>query len=216
MARLKVAVLISGRGSNLQALMTACADPAFPAEIVQVISNRPEAAGLSRAREAGIPAAVIDHRDYASREEFDAAIDAALTRVSAGLVCLAGFMRLFSAGFVNAWRDKIINIHPSLLPAFPGRNTHERVLAAGALVTGCTVHFVRPEMDRGPVILQAAVSVEPGDTPESLAARVLKAEHRIYPEAVRLIAEGRVQVMGEAVTIDGAPAPKVLPADPNG
>ena len=163
MARLKLAVLISGRGSNLQALIEACDDPGFPAEIVAVISNVAGAAGLARAESAKIPTMVIDHRDFASREAFDAALDSAIKKTGAGLVCLAGFMRLLSEGFVDKWHDRVINMHPSLIPAFTGRNTHERVLKAGVRITGCTVHFVRAEMDKGPIIAQAAVPVHADD-----------------------------------------------------
>ena len=214
MARLKIAVVISGRGSNLQALIDACADPGFPAKIVSVISNVPGAAGLERAKSAGLPCRVIDSRDFKQRAEFDAALDAALNESGAKLVCLAGFMRLLSEGFVAKWRDWVINIHPSLIPAFTGLNTHERVLKAGARFTGCTVHFVRPEMDKGPIIVQAAVAVRPDDTPESLADRVLEAEHRIYPEAVRLIALNRVRVRGDVVLVDGARAPGGILVNP--
>jgi len=214
MARLKIAVVISGRGSNLQALIDSCADSSFPAGIVAVISNVPGAPGLARAERAGIRTDVIDSRGFPRRADFDAALDAGLAASGAELVCLAGFMRLLSDGFVTKWRDKIINIHPSLLPAFPGLNTHERVLQAGVRFTGCTVHFVRPEVDSGPIIVQAAVPVRGGDTPESLAARVLKAEHIIYPEAVRLIALGRVRVQGDSVAIDGAAAPDAVLVNP--
>ena len=214
MARLKIAVVISGRGSNLQALIDSCADRSFPAGIVAVISNVPGAPGLARAERAGIRTDVIDSRGFPRRADFDAALDAGLAASGAELVCLAGFMRLLSDGFVTKWRDKIINIHPSLLPAFPGLNTHERVLQAGVRFTGCTVHFVRPEVDSGPIIVQAAVPVRGGDTPESLAARVLKAEHIIYPEAVRLIALGRVRVQGDSVAIDGAAAPDAVLVNP--
>jgi phosphoribosylglycinamide formyltransferase-1 len=205
MARLRVGVLISGRGSNLQALMAACAAADFPAEIVTVISNRAEAGGLEHARCAGIPSTVIRHRDYAEREAFDRALDAALRQAGAELVCLAGFMRLLTPGFVEAWRDRMINIHPSLLPSFPGLHTHERALAAGVRFTGCTVHFVRLETDSGPIIVQAAVPVLSGDDPDRLAARVLAAEHRTYPLALRLVAEGRARVVDERVEVGGAP-----------
>jgi len=215
MARLKIAVVISGRGSNLQALIDACADPAFPAEIVSVISNVPGAAGLARAEAAGLPRHVIDSRDFKDRDAFDAALDESLRQSGAKLVCLGGFMRLLSEGFVAKWRDRVINIHPSLIPAFTGLNTHERVLKAGARFTGCTVHFVRPEMDKGPIIIQAAVPVRPDDTTESLAERVLGAEHRIYPEAVRLIALNRVRVRGDVVLVDGASAPEGILVNPS-
>jgi phosphoribosylglycinamide formyltransferase-1 len=203
-ARLRVAVLVSGRGSNLQALIDACASDAFPAEIVAVISNNPGAAGLERARRAGIPATVVDHRQFADRTAFDAALQAALDEAKAAFVCLAGFMRLLTPGFVATWRDRMINIHPSLLPAFPGLDTHARALAAGVRFAGCTVHFVRDETDTGPIVVQAAVPVLPGDTAETLAARVLEAEHRAYPLALRLVAEGRVRVAGERAIVDAA------------
>jgi phosphoribosylglycinamide formyltransferase 1 len=202
-ARLKVAVLISGRGSNLQALIEACAAPTSPAEIALVLSNRADAIGLDHAARAGIARTVIAHRDFATREEFDRALDKALRAAGIELVCLAGFMRMLSAEFVTAWRDRLINIHPSLLPSFRGLDTHARALAAGVRFAGCTVHFVRPAMDEGPIIAQAAVPVLPGDDAEKLAARVLTAEHRIYPLAVRLIAEGRVRVVDERVEIAG-------------
>jgi phosphoribosylglycinamide formyltransferase-1 len=197
MARLKLGVLISGRGSNLQALIDACAAPDFPAEIALVIANKADVAGLDRAKTAGIPARVISHR----APGFEEALDGALRDAGVALVCLAGFMRVLSAGFVARWRDRLINIHPSLLPAFPGLHTHRRALEAGAKTAGCTVHFVRAAVDAGPIILQAEVPVLPGDDETSLAARVLAEEHRIYPRAVRLIAEGRVRIKGETVEI---------------
>lgn len=206
MARLKVAVLISGRGSNLQALIDACADPRFPAEIVLVLSNEPDVEGLERARRAGIPIRVISHRAFPDRAAFDGALDQALRDAGSELACLAGFMRLLGAVFVEAWRDRLVNIHPSLLPAFKGLNTHERALAAGVRFTGCTVHFVRPAMDDGPIIVQAVVPVLPDDDAGRLARRVLAAEHRAYPLALRLIAEGRARVVEERVTIDGGSA----------
>lgn len=202
-ARLKVGVLISGRGSNLQALIDACADPQFPAEIVMVISNKSDALGLDRAAKAGIPTRIIEHRTFPTREAFDTALDEALRAAEVELVCLAGFMRILTPGFVAAWRDKLINIHPSLLPAFRGLHTHERALSAGARCHGCTVHFVRPELDDGPIIVQAKVSVLPGDDADALATRVLELEHRCYPLALKLIAEGRVRIVGERVLIDG-------------
>jgi phosphoribosylglycinamide formyltransferase-1 len=204
LTRLRTAILISGRGSNMQALVESCSAPDAPAEIVLVISNEPAAPGLAWAAAKGIPTKVIHHRDFADRPAFDATIDATLRTAGIQLICLAGFMRILTDKFVEDWRDRMINIHPSLLPAFKGLDTHARALAAGARQHGCTVHFVRPEMDTGPIIGQAAVPVEPGDTPETLAARVLKAEHRIYPLALRWIAEGRVRVEGEQVLLDGA------------
>ncbi len=203
MARLKCAVLISGRGSNLQALLDACAKPGFPAEIVAVVSNRADAGGLERARAAGVATRVIDHREFAEREAFDAALDAALRKMGAEFICLAGFMRLLGAAFVTAWPNRILNIHPSLLPAFKGLDSHEQALAAGVRLTGCTVHFVRAELDDGPIVVQAAVPVHPGDDTERLAARVLEAEHRCYPLALRLVAEDRARVEGSRVVLDG-------------
>ena len=205
MARLKIAVLISGRGSNLQALIDSCAQPDFPAEITLVMANRADAAGLQRAADAGIPTQVIPHKNYPDRETFDSAMTAALEQAGVGLVCLAGFMRLLTPGFVEHWRDRLINIHPSLLPSFPGLHTHERALAQGVRFGGCTVHFVRAEMDNGPIIVQAAVPVLANDDADTLAARVLEAEHRAYPLALRLVAEGRVNVIGERTEVSGAP-----------
>jgi len=201
--RLKLAVLISGRGSNLQALIDATLQPDFPAQIARVISNDPDAGGLERAAAAGIPTQVIPHRDHPDRESFEAVLDREIRASGAELIALAGFMRLLTAGFVTAWRDRLINIHPSLLPAFKGLHTHERALEAGVRFTGCTVHYVRPEMDEGPIIVQAAVPVLPADTADSLAERVLALEHIIYPHAVRLIAEGKVRVDGERALVDG-------------
>ena len=191
MAALKLAVLISGRGSNLQALIDACAGHDFPATVALVVSNNPQAQGLARAGACGIPTAVIERRDHGDREAFDQALGEAIGAHDADLVCLAGFMSILGAGFVARWRGRLINIHPSLLPEFPGLDTHARVLAAGVRTTGCTVHYVTAEVDAGPVIIQKSVPVEANDTPETLAARVLAAEHQIYPRAVRLIAEDR-------------------------
>ena len=207
MARLRVGVLISGRGSNLQALIEAARDPAYPAELVTVVSNVPGAAGLDRAAAAGIPAEVVDHRGFAGRAPFEAALTAVLQRADVQLVCMAGFMRIVTEGFIARWHDRLINIHPSLLPAFPGLDTHARALAAGVRLAGCTVHFVRAEVDHGPIIGQAAVPVLPGDTAETLAARVLEAEHRLFPHCLRLVAEGRARVAGEIVEIEGAGVP---------
>jgi phosphoribosylglycinamide formyltransferase-1 len=215
MARKRVAVLISGRGSNLQALIDAARAPDYPAEIVRVIANVPEAGGLARAAAAGIATETIDHRKFPDRPAFEAALDAAIRASGAELVCLAGFMRLLTAGFVDAWRGRLINIHPSLLPAFPGLDTHARALAAGVRLAGCTVHFVRAEMDNGPIIVQAAVPVLPGDDEPRLAARVLAAEHRAYPLALALVASGRARVSGDTVSIEGhstADGPLISPA----
>ncbi|MEE9317872.1 MAG: phosphoribosylglycinamide formyltransferase [Rhodospirillales bacterium] len=208
---LKIAVLISGRGSNLQALIDAAAEPGWPAGIVLVISNEAEAQGLKRAEKAGIPATVINHRDFDGREPFDQAMTEAIKATGAELVCLAGFMRLLSDSFVDHWRDRLINIHPSLLPAFKGLDVHQRVIDAGEEASGCTVHFVRPEMDTGPIIAQARVPVHPGDDADTLAARILEQEHEIYPRAVRLIAEGRVTVEGEKAVIQEAPGEVARP-----
>lgn len=199
--RRRVAVLISGGGSNLQALVDAAASPDFPARIALVLSNRPDAGGLERAVRAGVPAEAVDHRGFATRELFEAALDARLRAAGAELVCLAGFMRVLTPGFVAAWRDRLLNIHPSLLPAFRGLHTHARALAAGVRIHGCTVHLVRPELDDGPVLVQGAAPVLPGDTEAALAARVLGLEHRCYPLALGLLASGRARVEGERVVI---------------
>jgi phosphoribosylglycinamide formyltransferase-1 len=192
MAKKRVAVLISGRGSNLAALIEAAKAKDYPAEIVFVLSNRPEAAGLTRAREAGIATAVIDHRPFGgNREAFERALDAALSAHKIDIVCLAGFMRLFTPWLVTRWRGRMLNIHPALLPQFKGLDTHRRALEAGVERHGATVHFVVPETDAGPIIVQDSVAVLKGDTEETLAARVLEVEHRIYPQALRLVAEGR-------------------------
>lgn len=217
MARLKVVALISGRGTNLQALLDACAQPDFPAEIVLVISNVADAYGLERARQAGVATRVIDHKAFDSREAFDAAVDAAIRQAGGELVCLAGFMRLLTPGFAQNWCDRLINIHPALLPCFKGLHTHRRALEAGVKLHGCTVHFVTPELDDGPIIVQAAVPVVDGDDEDSLSARVLAAEHRIYPLALRLIGEGRVRVDGRVVRIAAGPTvPAALLNPPDG
>lgn len=211
MAKCKVGVLISGSGTNLQALMDACAQPGFPAEIVTVISNKENAYGLNRARNAGITAHVLDHKAYPSRQHFDMAMNDLLAHHLAEVVCLAGFMRLLSPEFVRHWHNRLLNIHPSLLPAFKGVHVHEQVLAAGVRFSGCTVHFVRPDMDAGPIIIQAAVPVFPQDAPQELAARVLEQEHRCYPQALRWLAEGRLEVRDEKVLVrDVASQPGAL------
>ena len=204
--RHRLVILISGRGSNMRALIDAAQAPDYPAQVVKVISNRPDAAGLNTAATAGIATAIVDHKVFEDRESFEAALDAAIAEAKPDLICLAGFMRILTAQFVRRWQDRMINIHPSLLPAFKGLHIHERVLEAGVRFTGATVHFVSPEMDDGPVIVQAAVPVLAQDDAISLSARVLAQEHRIYPMAVRWIAEGRVRVSGRRVLIDGAPA----------
>lgn len=198
-AKRRVGVLISGRGSNLQALIDAAKAPGYPAELVLVISNVPGVQGLARAEAAGIPTCTVNHRDFPSREAFEAALDEALAGAGVDLLCNAGFMRLLTEGFVSRWLNRHLNIHPSLLPAFKGLDTHARVLRSGARITGCTVHFVRAAMDDGPIVGQAAVPVLEGDSEEALAARVLAAEHRLYPHALRLVASGEVAVDGERV-----------------
>lgn len=212
-AKLKIAILISGRGSNLQALIDQFGPgvAASPIEIVLVLSNRPDAFGLTRAARAGIPTQVIDHKNFAERASFDAAMDQAIRAAGAELVVLAGFLRLLTDGFIAGWQDRLVNIHPALLPAFKGLDTHARALATGVRFHGCTVHFVRPEMDSGPIIAQAAVPVRPDDTAETLGRRVLAAEHRLFPQTLRLIAEGKVSVVDErAVVRDTAFAGGVL------
>jgi phosphoribosylglycinamide formyltransferase-1 len=189
-SRIRTAVLISGRGSNLSALIEAARAPDYPAEIALVFSNREDAPGLAVARDAGIPTKIISHKPFGSREEFDAALDAALRAANIALICEAGFMRIHSEWFVNRWKGKMLNIHPSLLPA----------LDAGVKESGCTVHFIVPELDSGPIIAQAAVPILPGDTAETLAARILIEEHRIYPEALRAVAGGKTRLAdGHAV-----------------
>ena len=201
---MNIGVLISGRGSNLRSLIEAQVGGQLSAEIATVISNVPDASGLEIAASHGIPIKVINHKELDSRENFEGALNKALILADIDLICLAGFMRILSDTFVNNWRDRLINVHPSLLPSFKGLNTHERALEAGVCFTGCTIHFVRPAMDDGPIILQAAIPTLPQDTPETLANRVLQQEHIIFPLAVRMIAEGRVKVEGNVVKIMGA------------
>ena len=186
--KIKVAVIISGNGTNLQALIDACIEPSYPAEIVLVISNKANAKGISRAREAGITTRIVDHTNYRSREEFDTELSMILSNSKCKLVCLAGFMRILSESFVNTWPNSILNIHPSLLPSFPGTKTHERALEAGVKVSGCTLHFVTAELDAGPIIGQAAVPVLENDTPKTLANRVLIEEHKLYALGLELVA----------------------------
>jgi phosphoribosylglycinamide formyltransferase-1 len=190
MAKKRVAVLISGRGSNMASLIAAAKDDSYPAEIALVLSNRPDAPGLANAKRQGITTAVVDHTHYGKdREAFERALQDVLAAHRIDLVCLAGFMRLLTPWFVGQWQARMLNIHPALLPAFKGLHTHERALEAGVKTHGATVHFVSPEMDSGPIIAQAEVPVLPGDTPDTLAARVLEAEHQIYPQALRQVAE---------------------------
>lgn len=193
-ARKRVVILISGRGSNMAALIEAARVPGYPAEIVGVFSNKSDASGLEIAAAAGIPTAALSHRDFVSRETFEAAMEVLIAAWRPDILCLAGFMRLLSAEFTGRWFGRLINIHPSLLPLHKGLHTHERVLAAGEREHGCTVHFVTPGMDEGPIILQAKVPVLAGDTPDSLAARVLAAEHRAYPEALARLARGEIPI----------------------
>lgn len=200
-AKKRVAILISGRGSNMMSLVEAARAPDFPAEIAAVISNRPDAAGLTWAKAQGIMTQCIDHQTFKTREAFEAELDSALVATDPDIIALAGFMRLMTPGFVARWQDRMINIHPSLLPNFKGLHTHEQAISAGVKIAGCTVHFVRAEMDAGPILAQAAVPVLSGDTPATLGARVLTAEHKLYPAALRLFASGLVRVDGDKVAI---------------
>jgi len=216
MAKTIVGILISGRGSNMRALVEAAEADDYPAEIALIISNNSDAGGLDFAAEKGILSQVIDHRDFDRREDFDAAIDEALRAANVQIVCLAGFMRIVSKWFVDRWRDRLINIHPSLLPAFKGLHIHERVLEKGVKMTGCTVHFVRPEMDEGPIIAQAAVAVHEEDKPDDLAKRVLMAEHALYPKALALVASGNARVTHERVKISNVDVPTEYLMNPVG
>jgi phosphoribosylglycinamide formyltransferase-1 len=200
-------VLISGRGSNMEALL----DARLP--VSAVISNRADAAGLRTAAARRIPTRVVEHRDFATREAFDAALAQEIDRFAPSLVALAGFMRVLTAGFVERYRERLLNIHPSLLPAFPGLNTHERALAAGVKVHGCTVHFVTPQLDHGPIVIQAAVRVRADDTAAALAARVLRQEHVIYPRAAGWFLDGRLVISGGLVSVKGTDAQLVVAAD---
>ena len=200
--RKRVVVFISGGGSNMVALAQACRDPAFPAEVACVISDKPTAGGLAKAQGFGIPTLVFERKNYASKGEHEAAILAALGELAPDIICLAGYMRLISGEFIAPYEGRIINIHPSLLPLFPGLHTHQRAIDSGMKITGCTVHFVTEGMDEGPIIGQAAVPVVAGDTADSLAARVLTVEHKLYPLALRLLAEGKVRMDGGKVVRD--------------
>lgn len=190
-----IVILISGRGSNLQAILEA----RLPVTVAAVISNRPEAAGLDIARNHGVPVQVVDHRAFPDRPSFDTALSAEIDRHNPDLIVLAGFMRVLTDGFVARYQDRLINIHPSLLPAFPGLDTHGQALREGVKVHGCTVHFVTPKVDHGPIIVQAAVPVLPGDTEASLGARVLAQEHLIFPRAIRWFAEGRLKIAANGI-----------------
>jgi formyltetrahydrofolate-dependent phosphoribosylglycinamide formyltransferase len=202
-ARKRTAILISGRGSNMTALIAAAANPDYPAEIVGVLSDKVNAAGLGIAAARGIKVQALPRSDHASKESHDAAIDAALSALGAEIVVLAGYMRLLTPGFVEKWQGRMINIHPSLLPSFKGLDTHKRALDAGMRVHGCTVHFVTPEMDGGPIIAQAAVPVLTGDSEDDLTARVLKAEHQLYPQALKLVAQGKARMEGGRTVFSG-------------
>jgi len=197
--KMPIALLISGHGTNMEALIRAAKAPDYPAEIVLVISNRPKAKGIELAKGYNIPVEVIDHKGFESREAFDEALNGALKNVNAQLVCNAGFKRLLTKGFVDDWHNRLLNIHPSLLPAFKGLHTHERAIEMDVKITGCSVHYVRFDMDSGPIIAQAAVPVLPNDTPETLRKKVLRAEHELYPKSLKLVASGRVRVSGERV-----------------
>ncbi|MGO4571466.1 phosphoribosylglycinamide formyltransferase [Microvirga sp. 2TAF3] len=199
MTRRRIAILISGRGSNMVSLIEAACCPDYPAEIALVLSNRPDAGGLERARASGIEALAIDHKAYSTRESFEQALDAALRERDIDFICLAGFMRVLTPWFVERWAGRMVNIHPSLLPLFRGTHTHQRALEEGVLVHGCTVHFVVPELDAGPIVAQAVVPVVPGDTDHMLAARVLAQEHVLYPQALRMICDGRARLEGGRV-----------------
>jgi phosphoribosylglycinamide formyltransferase 1 len=213
MSKRRVAILISGRGSNMAALIEAAKQADYPAAIVLVISNNPDAAGLVRARDADIPTAIVDHKPYGrDREAFEQALTSELAARQVELICLGGFMRLFTPGFVGGWQGRMLNIHPSLLPAFKGLDPHGQALAAGVRISGATVHFVVPETDSGPIVAQAAVPVVDDDTTGTLAARVLVAEHRLYPLALRLVAEDRVRIVDGRCVIEGAQAALFNPA----
>tara|TARA_Y100000588_G_scaffold192747_1_gene206743 strand:- start:56 stop:703 length:648 start_codon:yes stop_codon:yes gene_type:complete len=212
---LRLAVLFSGRGSNLLALIDACREPGFPAVIVHVISNNHDAQGLTHAREAGIQTTVLDHRTYVSREEFDAAVTEVLENAQAEVICLAGFMRILTEGFIERWYNRLLNIHPSLLPAFKGLDAQQQALDAGVKLAGCSVHFVRPCVDEGPIIAQAAVPVLKNDDIKTLSARILAVEHRLYPRVIRLIAEGRVKVVDGHAVINNSYSPKGALSNPS-
>ena len=209
-ASLRVVVLISGRGSNLQAILDSAASGELPVEIAAVISNRPHAHGLERARRAGVETVVLDHKKFAERESFDLALRERIDGYRPGLIVLAGFMRILSGDFVEYYRGRMLNIHPALLPKFRGLDTHARAIAAGEREHGASVHFVTSKLDGGPVIVQARVPVLAGDDPDALAARVLRQEHRIYPLVVRWFAEGRVKLIDGCVLFDGRPLQKPI------
>ena len=200
----RIAVLISGSGTNLQSLLDAANAPDFPAKICLVISNKANAYGLTRAEKAGIATKTLSHKDYALRSAFDEALHEVLAEADIEIICLAGFMRLLTPTFVEKWANKILNIHPSLLPSFPGLHVHQRAIDAGVRFSGCTVHIVREEMDVGPIIIQAVVPLAQDDTADTLAARILASEHEIYPKALEWIASGKATIVGERVFLDAA------------
>lgn len=203
-SKMRVAVLVSGSGSNLQALIDAANAADFPAEICLVVSNNADAYGLERAQKSGIATKALSHKDYTSRSAFDEALHEVLREANVELICLAGFMRLLTPGFVDQWPNKILNIHPSLLPSFTGLHVHQRAIDAGVRFSGCTVHIVRAEMDEGPIVVQAAVPLSQDDTADTLAARILASEHIIYPKALEWMASGKAKVVGERVMLDDA------------
>ena len=207
MKRQRTVILISGRGSNMMSLVEAANASDYPAEIVAVIANRPDAAGLGWAASRGIATAVVDHKAYPGRQAFEEALDRVIAGFGAEIVCLAGFMRVLTPNFVRLWQGRMLNIHPSLLPSFKGLHTQEQALAAGVRIAGCTVHFVVPEMDAGPILVQGAVPVLPEDSPDSLAARILPVEHLIYPQALAMVASGRASMAGDRVVYSANPLP---------
>lgn len=214
--RRRVAILISGRGSNMTALIEAARAQDFPAEIAVVVSNKADAAGIAKARGAGIPVEVVESRAFGkNRAAFETALQTVLNQRSVDLVCLAGFMRLFTPEFVQRWHGRMLNIHPSLLPAFPGLDPHGQALKAGVKISGATVHFVTPDTDAGPIVMQGAVAVKDDDTAETLSERILTVEHRIYPAAVRLVADMRVRIDGERCVTEGASATDAIMITPD-
>jgi len=211
MTRKRTAVLISGRGTNMSALVEAASSPSFPAEVVLVVADNPEADGLKKAQDAGVRTETIDRRAFDERAAFEAALQGRLDAVGSELVCLAGFMRVLSADFVAKWFGRMINIHPSILPSFRGVDTHRRVLEAGVKLHGCSVHFVKADVDAGPIIMQAAIPILQDDTPETLSDRLLPVEHRVFPMALRLLASGAIRIDGDRVRIDGSPRQETPP-----
>ena len=199
--KVPIGILISGRGSNMSALLEACREKDYPCKPVLVVSNRPDAGGLGLAQDADVPTRVIDHKEFSERESFEAQLDKTLKDSGAHILCNAGFMRVLTEKFTEQWHDRHLNIHPSLLPSFPGTRSHEQALASGVKITGCTVHYVRAKVDAGPIIAQAATPICPNDTVETLSAKVLRLEHQLYPYALKLAAEGRVPVVDEQVAL---------------